>query len=787
MGRAKKHLLAALVQGLLFCLFVGQPLVLFGEDPSESEVRGYTGPPLQHAPGENEVEWKFNADKVVGAHDAEYLEAFGNATLSDGVNTIRADFARYYQGSGWVLLKGNVRATWQGDFLEAEEAEFDLKNHQGWLKNGKVFVAKSHLYFESEQTTRRKGGTYSFKNAKITACDGERPAWSLTAREGDITLDGYVKLWHTAFNVKDVPVLYTPYAQIPAGKKRQSGFLLPSVSHSKRMGLGINLPYYWAIGPEMDATFYQNWMSSRGYMQGLEFRHAESPNSKGLWRFDWMSDSKVVKTQADQDKQFSSDTLLRPNRDRFWWRSKYDSYIGDPAWKLRADLDVVSDQQYLREFKHGPSGFEASRKEFRDRFGRDIDEIDAQNRTSTVLVMRDFEKYGVAGRIDYTQNLAYWNKNNPASQDPTAQKLPELDFFAFKNPIQGTPLEWEAEAKYDYFLRQYGTNAHRLDVKPSLSLPIQTKAVTLIPSVGVQHTQYAVTRYENEPSDTTANKTPSRTVANAGLNMFSEITRVFDVAGQERLDASKENAGRSLWTKVKHSIVPRVEYSYQSNSRRQGNLPYFNERDRLLPRDLVTYSLTNVLDRKRSVVLAVPDATGATRYASSIDYLDFMTFRLVQSFDRNEATRNEHTDQYARRPFSDLVAEVSLKPEKYLELTSRSWYSPYLTRFTEHEHLLRLTREDLGEFFFGFDFLKKIDEYSRHRDKNMSVLRLGASANLTKNFILGLEYRTDMATMQDIEKTVSATWRNECTEVQALFTMAPSDNRFEIRLRLFEF
>ena len=408
-----------------------------------------------------------------------------------------------------------------------------------------------------------------------------------------------------------------------------------------------------------------------------------------------MSDSKVVKTQADQDKQFRSETLLRPNRDRFWWRSKYDGFIGGPAWKLRADLDVVSDQQYLREFRHGPSGFDASRREFLKEFGRDIDEIDAQNRTSTVLVMRDFENYGLAGRMDYTQNLAYWNKNNPGSRDPTVQKLPELDFFAFKHPIPGTPFEWEAQAKYDYFLRQYGTSAHRLDVKPTLSLPVQTKALTLIPSVGVQYTQYGVTRYENEPADTTTNKTPSRTVASAGLNLFSEASRVFDLASGE-LAASKENAGKSLWTKVKHSIIPRVEYSYQSNSRRQGRLPYFNEIDRLLPRDIVTYSLTNVLDRKRSVVLAVPDAAGGQRYVSSLDYLDFMTFRLAQSFDRNEATRTEHTDQYKRRPFSDFLAEVTFRPEKYLELTSRSFYSPYLTRFTEHEHVLKLTREDLG-------------------------------------------------------------------------------------------
>jgi LPS-assembly protein len=278
-------------------------------------------------------QWKLSADRIEGQHDSEYVQAVGNAVLVKGLNTLKADFMRYYQASRWVVLKGNVRVAWEGDILEAEEAEFDLSNMLGWLKRGKVFVGKPHIYFQSETIRKYGASSYRFQNAKVTGCDGDKPAWSISAGEGDINIDGRTKLWHTRFNVNDTPVAYVPFFSLPGGARRQSGLLMPEISYSKNRGASVNQPYYWVLDDERDLTFFENVMSRRGIMQGLEYRHTENPDTKGDWRIDYLND-RVAATNTHQEELYlQSDGLTRPNSNRWWVRSKFNGFIKDPAWQ----------------------------------------------------------------------------------------------------------------------------------------------------------------------------------------------------------------------------------------------------------------------------------------------------------------------------------------------------------------------------------------------------------------------------------------------------------------------
>ena len=133
-------------------LSVGGPELRMGVTPPLA-APSLDPPPAPVFTGEGEpgpMQWKLTADRIEGQHDSEYVQALGNAVLVKGFNVLKADSMRYYQKSRWVVLKGNVRVSWEGDILEAEEAEFDLNSMTGWLKRGKVFVGKSHIYFQSE-------------------------------------------------------------------------------------------------------------------------------------------------------------------------------------------------------------------------------------------------------------------------------------------------------------------------------------------------------------------------------------------------------------------------------------------------------------------------------------------------------------------------------------------------------------------------------------------------------------------------------------------------------------
>ncbi len=381
--------MGCLAAALILCL----PWTLLGKNPQLHNVRRYVPDAPEQSPEMDE--WTFSADRVVGDYTSEYVEAFGNCTLVMGENQLRADFARYYQTTGWVFLKGNLRAHWGGDFLQADEGEFDLNNMTGWLKNGKLFMAKPHVYVEAERVAKNKGDSYSFKNAKVTACDGEQPAWSVTTEEGDVQLDGRVRLYRSAFRVRDIPVFYWPYMSLPGRKNRQSGLLFPSISSSKKLGFQTNLPYYWVINEEADATFYQNYMSRRGYQQGVEFRHANDSATKGMWMLDVLKDSRRATKESEEWKDYQGDGLVRPNRSRWWARSKYDGWLGSPHIKVKLDIDMVSDQNYLRDFENGPNGFETTRQEFVDTFGRDIENKDSLTRTSTAFLSRSWDRFGV--------------------------------------------------------------------------------------------------------------------------------------------------------------------------------------------------------------------------------------------------------------------------------------------------------------------------------------------------------------------------------------------------------
>jgi LPS-assembly protein len=677
---------------------------------------------------------------------------------------------------------------WEGDVMDAAEAEFDLASMQGWLKNGQVFVPKSSIRVQTEFARRYGPSNFRFQNAKFSACEGETPAWSFTAEEGDLDLAGRTKLWNTKFNVLDHPVAYAPFLSLPGNGKRQSGLLTPELSQSSRRGYAVNQAYYWVLDDERDVTFYENAMSRRGLMQGIEYRHAENSRTKGDWRFDFLNDRKTAAELYHESPNLRSGNMTRSNSNRWWLRSKYDGFLADPEWNAKLDLDMVSDQDYLREFGSGASGYEASRKTFLNEFGRDIDVADSLTRTNTAFVSRSGERFGVAAKASWTENLAYMNGNNFSTKDPTTQTLPELSAFAFKQNLPGTPLDFEAAGQMDYFWRRYGTRALRTDVHPVLSLPLPLGPVTLIPAAGMRTTAYTVGGYTNEPVSTTTNRNPTRTVFELGFTGFTEFSRVFNLA-DERLEALDENVGKSQWGAIRHSVEPRLEFAYVPAPQSQNRLPSFDSVDRLSRKNTITYSLTNVFDRRRTSVVAAPGerGSGETIPVVSTDYLDFLRLRLEQSFNRDEAARHEMLSTYAKRPFSDIMLETAISPEKFLTLTSKTYYSPYMHRPTEHEHSLTLTKEKLGELRFGHDYLYPVHEYTRTRNNDVQVLTLGADYYLTDKLKFVSDYRMDIAGHSDLEKSVGLVWRDQCYELIFKYSRKPSDQNFELRVNLLDF
>lgn len=726
--------------------------------------------------------WELTADRIAADQDNNIVEAFGDVRLTSGTNYLRADYAKYYHDTGWIELEGDVEARWNDDILKAKEASFDLKNQIGWLRDGLIFVSGPHLYFRGEEIQKESKDTYSFKEAEITACDNEPAAWSIAASEGAITVDGYATLKHAKFRVKDQPVLYSPYFIIPAKRSRQSGFLFPEIGSSSRLGVFVNQPYYWAINDESDATFYENFMSDRGLMQGVEYRHTHDPETKGVWKFDWFHDSETAGNEQDEDDQFDDDGLVRSNKVRYWWRSKLDTHLADPEWLLKVDIDYVSDQNYLREFSDGLSGFDASDAMFLEEFRRDLLPSDELERTSSAVLFKSWNQYGFAARADYTQNLAHMNGNRDKNKNDSVQVLPEITGYKYKDKLFSSPFEFEMDASAANFARVEGASGGRLDAMPRLSLPMNFQGVSIIPEASFRETVYAVDTWGNRTRGAHDDDFTTREVPEFNVSAFTGFYKIFDLGDPADIQVAEENGGDSKWTRLKHTIQPRVSYDWRPFVS-QSDKPEYDSADRLEPLNEITYSLTNILDRRRETVVFEGQRDEAQPRLAT-DYLEFFRLRVQQSFDIREADRADERDEYPRRAFSDIQVETSVQPYNYISLNNRTRWSPYTGSVTEHDHFLRLSLPERGHFDFGLDFLEEIDEYKRTREERLRILRLASELSLSDRWSTGFLFRSNLVTGTDLEKTLFAEYRHQCFDLVFTFSQTPYEDRFGVSIKL---
>ncbi len=732
------------------------------------------------------VTWNLTADKVTSLNDSEVLEAQGNVVLRRGDEYLKADYARYYMATKWVFLKGNVSARMGKDDLKAEEAEFDLRSRVGWLKKGEIFMDGPHIYFAGDRINKHWGDVYTFKKAKITACDGDVPAWSITAEDAVVEIDGYAQLWRSSLQVMDQAVGFTPWLMIPAKKDRQSGFLPPEFGTSNRKGVYYNQPYFWAIDSSRDLTINEYVMEKRGFMHGLEYRSRPSAREAFWLRGDYLSDAKTVAKDSD-DPVNSSDGLVRTNADRYWLRGMYEGNLGDPKWRVRADVDYVSDQNYLHEFKGGYSGYSQSRNELYQFFHRDLAERD-QDRKSGLMLFRDWDRAGVYLSANYTQNQDLGHGNKPLASDPTVQQLPVADAYLYKGAlVQGLPLEIAASAEAGYMYRRNGTRGARYEVAPAVSLPINGRYGSIITTAGLRQTVYDTenSSHSGENGDNSPRQSgDSRTLPEFESVGSMEFMRVFPLSPAP-LAVSNATMGQSRWTAIRHTVQPRLGYRNIPNEDQDKN-PKYSDEDRIRPHNELTYSITNILTRKRQVVTAgKPEKPGQPPVPTmSTDYLEVLRLKLEQTYDIREANRNDELDRYPRRPYSDISLESITSLDGYLYLINRLYWSPYLNDMTRQDHGISLSYPSRGSVYVGIDMRRKIDEYLRTRDYDINSLIVQGNLNVYGPLSLRTVYRYDYERKEEVERTLDVIYTHQCFKLIARASKDTGEEHYQMMVVL---
>ncbi len=737
--------------------------------------------------------WRLTAESMAADHDAEIVDAAGDVLVRSGDDYLRADFARYFHFSEWIYLHGNVQVRFDKYYFEAEEAEFDLRNRVGWMKRGRIITEDPSIFISGERIEKKGDLEYVFASAEITACEDDPSAWSLKVSSATINQDDTATLWNPRLRILDVPVFYLPWLMLPIQTKRESGLLFPDAGTSTRDGATFLQPIYFVIDDENDLTLTEYYMSKRGVMQDLEFRSRPNSLTKLWLRGSWLDDKITAPTKAQENDQFDDDGLIRPNANRYWARGMFDGYLLDPDWNLKIDVDYVSDQNYLREFRSGRIGYNNSRNTLLREFGRDIDTRDSLTRSSALLISRQYDDYGINLKTVYTQNLAYMNDNLDPADNPTTQRLPELSAFAYREHIGDTPFEWEAESSLVNFWRRRGTTGTRLDVHPRVSLPLTSRYGSVIPSVGWRQTAYSIDKYEavdgtgdvsGDPDvtqPTSGDDYLSRGLPDVTITSMTEFSRTFGLSAPP--EVSMDNAGEASWTRLRHTLQPRVDYTWIPDVD-QDDLPVFDQMDRIEQTSALRYSLTNIFDRKRQAVVLAPQEGNYYLPQEVVDYRQFFRLRVEQFYDFVEQERTDLLDRYPRRPFSDVEIEATIYPENFISLSSSTFISPYEADITEHEHWLTLYYKEQASLRFGLDVLEDVDTYQRRNDERLRTVTLGGTLHLVRDWILDARYQYDLLRDKDVEKEVALTYRHHCFDFQVIYFDDNFERSFTFRINL---
>lgn len=298
------------------------------------------------------------ADVVNGDQINQTMVATGNVELSKGSSVVYADQMTYDKNGGVVRAIGNVKIkNIEIGNVKAVSAEIKDDFSSGkFLESQIVFADGSYLtspevHRETPLVTVLQKPVYSIcPNPEISANNElagvKRDFFSIKSSKTTIDKDRQIMRSRGGiFRFYNVPFFYTPFIQTPLpAKKRQSGFLHPSYYKTTNLGIGLKIPYYFNIAPNMDLTTTPNiGIGGDQFLIANEFRHMPS---YGEYHTNFeIANNKITNT--------ANGTVAKRTEVEYRWALN-SAGIFDFTKNTGLDfsLNTVGDRNYLRDY-HG--------------------------------------------------------------------------------------------------------------------------------------------------------------------------------------------------------------------------------------------------------------------------------------------------------------------------------------------------------------------------------------------------------------------------------------------------
>jgi len=261
----------------------------------------------------------------------QFATFIGNVTLFTPSETIFADEISLNRQDLLINAKGNIH--FQNNGIDIFASQLNASKDLGGttLNDTQYQLVSNAGHGSAKSLSVSQSGVLSLIDSSFTTCFGETPDWNIQASELRInTAEKQLEAYHARFEILDVPVFYIPYFTMPIGTERHSGVLFPSIKSSSKSGFELEIPYYFNLTENIDATLTPRFMSKRGTQLNTEFRYLFGQQS-GMINIEYL----------DRDKN------LELNKDaRYLTRIQH---VGTFSERFRAYVDYtnISDDNYL--------------------------------------------------------------------------------------------------------------------------------------------------------------------------------------------------------------------------------------------------------------------------------------------------------------------------------------------------------------------------------------------------------------------------------------------------------
>jgi len=389
-----------------------------------------------------------SAETIAYDREPGVATASGNVELISGDRVLRADTVSYNEQKDLVIARGNVAILEpSGDVLFAEYAELSDQLHNGFISEIRMLMTdESRL--AANTATRSDGNRTDMSKAVFSACQSNPlnplrpPLWQIKAfRVTHLQSARRIDYRDAFLEVYGIPVAYTPYFSHPDPTvKRKSGFLVPTYGSSSELGAKLDIPYYFNLAPNRDATFSPLFTSKEGIVLAGEYRELID---SGPLNFQGSV------THVDQRNENNAETDNKEIRGHIKATGAFDI---DDTWRWGFVAERSTDDTYLRRY----------------------DFSNEDTLTSNIYLE------GFRGK-SYASANAYTFQGLRREDDPgeTPLILPELN-YSFVGQPGSYGQYWGLEANALVLNRSGSTDSRRLSLGASWQLPYTSESGQLI-------------------------------------------------------------------------------------------------------------------------------------------------------------------------------------------------------------------------------------------------------------------------------------------------------------------